>query len=382
MSRSTIESLFKEKFNAQPLLVRSPGRVNLIGEHTDYNEGFVLPAAIDKETIVGVTLRDDDLIHIYSADFDDDFQGSLSALKPSEKEWPNYIMGVADQLQKAGHKLKGFNCVFGGNIPIGAGLSSSAALECATIFALNELNKLHVDKVQLVKFSQAAENQFVGVNCGIMDQFISMFGKKDNVFKLDCRDLTYEYFPFQLQGIKIVLLDTNVKHSLASSEYNTRRQQCEAGVEILRKYNPSINSLRDVNLELLRAHKNEIEVEVFKRCEYVIEENERLISGCNSLRDGDIKAFGQKMYGSHEGLSKKYEVSCRELDFLVDFAKKHDIVLGARMMGGGFGGCTINLVKDEGIDAFIEKASIEYKAAMGLELKSYVAVIEDGTCII
>ncbi|HYG39889.1 MAG TPA: galactokinase [Cytophagales bacterium] len=382
ISKEAILSVFKEKYQGFPLPVRSPGRVNLIGEHTDYNEGFVLPAAIDKETRVVMSLREDNDINIYSIDLDDNYKGKIDDLKRSEKGWPNYILGVADQLIKAGHQIKGFNCVFGGNIPIGAGLSSSAALECATIFGLNELNHLKIEKVRLVKFAQAAENHFVGVQCGIMDQFISMFGRKNQVFKLDCRDLSYEYFPFMTEGIKIVLLDTQVKHSLNSSEYNTRRQQCEAGVNMLKKYNSSIYSLRDVSLPLLKEHREEMDPIVYKRCEYVLEENERLLRGCESLKDGDLKAFGQKMYESHEGLSRKYEVSCPELDFLVEFSKKESAVLGARMMGGGFGGCTINIVKEQDLEAFIEKAAKEYKKATGIDLKAYAAVIEDGTSVV
>lgn len=382
VSKQHIETIFKEKYNTKPLVVRSPGRVNLIGEHTDYNEGFVLPAAIDKEILVAISQREDNEIHIFSMDLDDTYSGNLNELKKSDKGWPNYILGVVDQLIKGGYRISGFNCVFGGNIPIGAGMSSSAALECATIFCLDQLYKLAIDKIQLVKYAQAAENQFVGVQVGIMDQFISMFGKKNQVFKLDCRDLSYEYFPFELKGIKIVLLDTQVKHSLGSSEYNTRRQQCEAGVQVLKKYDSSIKSLRDVSLELLKTHKEELDPVIYKRCEYVVEENIRLLTGCESLRAGDIKTFGQKLYESHEGLSHKYEVSCPELDFLVEFAKKHEIVLGARMMGGGFGGCTINIVKDQNIDGFIRQAANEYKAAMGIEMKAYIAVIENGTSIL
>jgi galactokinase len=382
VTKEIIEQAFKERFNSTPVVVRSPGRVNLIGEHTDYNEGFVLPAAIDKETFVAIALRKDNEIHLHSFDFNDDFKSNINNLEKSDKGWPDYILGVADQLIKGGNKLAGFDLVFGGNIPMGAGLSSSAALECATAFALNELNKLNVDKVQLVKYSQAAENKFVGVNCGIMDQFISMFGKKSQVFKLDCRDLTYEYFPFDFPGIKIVLLDTQVKHSLGSSEYNTRRQQCEKGVSILRKHYPSINSLRDVSIDFLKQHESEMDPVVYKRCEYVVEENDRLISGCESLRKGDLKSFGLKMIGSHEGLSKKYEVSCKELDFLAEFARTQEGVFGSRMMGGGFGGCTINIVKEEFVDLFINNATKEYKEKLGLDLKAYSGVIEDGTSIV
>lgn len=377
-----ISDLFRKRFHETPLIVRSPGRVNLIGEHTDYNEGFVLPASIDKAAFVAITPRNDDQFHWIAADLNDEYTGNIHVLQKSDKGWPNYLMGVTEQLLKGGHQIRGFNCVFSGNVPIGAGMSSSAALECAVAFSLNELYGLNLSKIDLVKLCQKAENEFVGVKSGIMDQFASIFGKKDHVIRLDCRSLAYEYFPFKMQGIRIVLCDTQVKHSLVTSEYNTRRAQCEAGVKQLQQYDPQIRSLRDVPLALLKHHRMEMEPVVYNRCLYVIEENARLLAATEDLQRGDMQAFGKRMYLTHYGLRDLYEVSCPELDFLVEFTEQENIVLGARMMGGGFGGCTINLVKEEEIEAFYGRITEAYKKAMKRDLKIYTGKIEDGTSII
>jgi len=286
---------------------------------------------------------------------------------------------LMDEWQSKLDKLKGFDCVFGGDIPIGAGLSSSAAIEAGLAFALNTIFKLNIDKLELVKMAQKAEHEFAGVRCGIMDQFINIFGEANKVLKLDCRSLEYEYFPFEMKDVNIVLLDTHVKHSLASGEYNIRRAQCEEGVSILKKYNPLINSLRDVNIDLLNDHKTELDPVVFRRCHYVINENERLLNGCNDLKNNDLNSFGKRMYQSHEGLRDEYEVSCNELDILVETASKESSVLGARMMGGGFGGCSINLVTQNGADNFIQTAKEEYIKKTGSELKVYVTSIVGGT---
>jgi len=248
---SQVTEKFNDLFAEDPLVIRSPGRVNLIGEHTDYNHGFVLPAAIDKAIYMAITRRDDNELHIVSSDLDHSYRGKVNQLEPSSLQWPDYILGVIQQLRKDGHAVGGFNCVFGGEIPLGAGLSSSAALECATAYSLNEIYGLGLDTLTMVKLSQKAENEFVGVQCGIMDQFASMFGKKDHVIRLDCRSLEYEYVPFNMDGIGIVLFDSNVKHSLASSEYNTRRRQCEAGVRMIGSHRPEVHRLRDVNMEML-----------------------------------------------------------------------------------------------------------------------------------
>jgi galactokinase len=377
-----LRNQYKTVFNAEPLLIRSPGRVNIIGEHTDYNEGFVLPAAIDKAIYIAIGKRADNLISLYAQDYKQSHEVDLSRLAPTEKHWPNYILGMADQLQKKGHTIGGFNLVIDGDVPLGAGLSSSAAVECATAYGLNKLFDLGIEKVELVKMAQLAEQTFAGVMVGIMDQFASMFGKKGHALKLDCRSLEYEYVPLDLKGIKILLLNTNVKHSLASSEYNTRRKQCEQGVAWVKEKYTGVKSLRDVSLEMLTelvASKDQI---IFNRCKYVVEENNRLLEGCEDLKAGNIEALGKKMFRTHEGLSKEYEVSCKELDYLVEYVKENPAVLGARMMGGGFGGCTINLIKEEEIDELVEKISIDYKQAMNLKLSAYIAGIEDGSSVV
>jgi len=379
---SRIIEKFKETFNTDPVVIRSPGRVNLIGEHTDYNNGFVMPAAINKAIYMAVSRRDDNLIHIVSLDLDLSYLGDTEKVIPSSLHWPDYILGVIQQIQAKGYPVGGFNCVFGGDIPLGAGMSSSAALECATAFSLNELFGLKMDPLTMVKLAQKAENEFVGVQCGIMDQFASMFGRKNHVIQLDCQSLEYKYAPFNTDGIRIVLLDTNVKHSLASSEYNTRRQQCEAGVALIQAYHPQVRSLRDATLEMLDKYVAPADELVYRRCQYVVEENLRLLAASEDLNNGNIEAFGQKMFATHVGLSRKYEVSCPEADFLVEQVKGRPGVIGARMMGGGFGGCTINLVREEAIDALIEDLTPVYARAMNKELKVYIGQIENGTSLI
>ncbi|MEI9945350.1 MAG: galactokinase [Chitinophagaceae bacterium] len=377
-----IRDIFFKKFSVEPIIVRSPGRFNIIGEHTDYNEGFVLPAAIDKFTYVGVSKRDDDKIMLYSRNFDEDLESNINTVSKNDTRWTNYILGVVDQLQRHGHKPGGFNLVFDGNIPVGAGLSSSAGLECASIFALNELFALNVDRLSLVKMAQLAEHTFVGVKCGIMDQFASMFGKKGHAIKLDCRSLEFEYVPVQLEGYKIVLLNTNVKHELVSSGYNTRRAQCEQGVAWVKEHIPAVKTLRDVTIEMLDKYVLKKDPFIYKRCRYVIEENARLLRACEDLKTGNLKALGQKIFETHRGLSEEYEVSCKELDFLVNAVKSNPAVLGARMVGGGFGGCTINIVKEEAVDNLIEQLTSIYKKEMGLDLSTYIAGIEQGTELI
>ncbi len=370
---------FKSLFNNQPLVVRSPGRINLIGEHTDYNDGYVLPAAINKEIVCAVALNFSDQINLYSLDLDEMYSIKIGELAPSGKGWPDYILGVLAQFKKGGQEIEGFDCVFGGDVPLGAGLSSSAALECAFAFAFNEIWNSNIDKIELVKMAQMAEHEYAGVKCGIMDQFASMFGKKDQVIRLDCKTLDYAHFTIKLSDYQIVLCDSHVKHSLASSAYNTRREECETGVQILSKYYPGVTALRQATLEQLEAHKNEFDPVVFKRCEYVVKENKRVLEATKLLQQHDLEGFGNLMYQTHSGLSQDYEVSCKELDFLVDYTKNLDYVLGSRMMGGGFGGCTINLVKIEKIDEFIEKIGKDYKDKTGIDMPSYHVTIENGT---
>lgn len=371
-------NIFQDLYKEEPIITRSPGRVNIIGEHLDYNEGYVLPAAIDKAIYIAISKRNDDNIHLHSVDYNENYEVSLRELKPT-KTWSTYILGVTDQLIKKGHKISGFNAVLDGDVPVGAGLSSSAAVECATAFALNELFSLGLEKLEMVKIAQKAEHAFAGVRVGIMDMFASMFGKKDHVIKLDCRSLEYEYKPFRLEGYKVVLFNTNVKHSLSSSEYNTRRKQCEQGVAWIKEHHPEVIALRDADMNMLNEYVLPKDQIIYKRCKYVVEEIQRLLTGCDDLERGDIKGLGQKMFRTHEGLSKEYEVSCEELDFLVEAVKDNEAVIGARMMGGGFGGCTINIIKEEAIKDLQEKLSKDYPKAMGLELSTYIAQIENGT---
>jgi galactokinase len=330
---------------------------------------------------MAVSRRSDDELHLISLDLDRQYSGSVNRLEPSPLHWPDYILGVIQQVQALGHKVGGFNCVFGGDIPLGAGMSSSAALECATAFALNELFGLGLDPMTMVRLSQKAENVFVGVQCGIMDQFASMFGRRGHVIRLDCQSLDYAYVPFDTAGIRIVLLDTNVKHSLASTEYNTRRQQCEAGVKLIQAHHPEVKSLRDVSLDMLARYVAPVDALVNQRCTFVVEEIARLLAATKDLEKGDMTAFGQKMFATHEGLSRKYEVSCPEADFLVEQVLHEPGVIGARMMGGGFGGCTINLVKEAAIDDLVERLTPVYRKAMNKELKVYIGQIENGTSL-
>ena len=378
-----IPSTLKKFIADNSVVTRSPGRINLIGEHTDYNNGFVLPAAIDKAAYVVLTPRTDQEIRLHSVDMNEDYTTTAEALTKSvASSWPNYILGVIEQFKLAGVGIGGLDGALTGDIPIGAGLSSSAAVECAVALGLNHLYKAGFDKLTLVKMSQKAENQFVGVQCGIMDQFASVFGKHQHVIKLDCRSLDYEYVPFNMDGIKVLLLDTNVEHSLGSSEYNVRRTQCEAGVALISAKEPSVKSLRDVTLSMLEKYVLPVDELVYRRCKYVVEENNRLLAACIDLENGDVAAFGKKMFETHYGLSRMYEVSCAELDFLVEEVRNNPAVLGARMMGGGFGGCTINLVREKAIDELIKITSLAYKNSMGKELKAHIARIETGSTIL
>lgn len=374
---------FIELYGIEPMLIKSPGRINIIGEHTDYNEGFVLPASINKAAYLAISLRNDNEIHLRAEDLNETFSISLNDLKPvKDISWPNYILGAVAQFQEKGAGLKGLNAILTSDVPIGAGLSSSAAVECATVFALNELLTTNFEKPEMVKMAQKAEHEYAGVMCGIMDQFASMMGKKDHVIKLDCRSLEYAYVPFKLEGIKILLLDTNVKHSLASSEYNTRRKECNQAVMWVKEFEPQVNSLRDVTESMLDKYVLPKDKKIDRRSRFIVQEINRLLKGCEDLQRGDIYSLGKKMFQTHDGLSKMYEVSCKELDYLVDFVKNNNAVIGARMMGGGFGGCVINLVKETEIDKVLGTIKPAYENAMGLPLTHYVASIENGTEIL
>ena len=377
-----IRKHFRVVYQQDPIVVRSPGRVNLIGEHTDYNMGFVLPASISKAIYLGIQKRDDDELHLVSFDLDGYHKTDLNNISRSGLLWPDYILGVVEQFQKAGAKFSGFNLVFGGDIPTGAGLSSSAALECASGFAFNELFNFGFSKIDLVKMGQAAENQFVGVKCGIMDQFASVFGREKNLIRLDCRSLEYTYIPFNDDDIEIVLFDTRVKHSLASSAYNDRRAQCEKGVSLISQHHPEVKSLRDATEEMLLEYVKPVDEETFNRCHYVVSEIQRLLDGCEDLKRNDLTAFGKRMFETHAGLRDLYEVSCPELDHLVDLVTGNDAVYGARMMGGGFGGCTINLVKKDAVEELIKHVTAGYKDLTGKDVHTYIANIQNGTSLV
>lgn len=382
MSTTEIISQYKAIFpeDALPVIVRSPGRVNIIGEHTDYNEGFVLPAAIDKAAYMAVALRDDDMIHLYAYDLNEKFTISIEELKPvGDISWPNYILGAVAQFIKKGIAVKGFNAVLSSTVPIGAGLSSSAAVECATIFALDELLRAGINRIEMVKMAQKAEHEYANVQCGIMDQFASVMGKKDHVIKLDCRSLKYEYVPFKLKGYKILLLNTNVKHSLASSEYNTRRNECSQAVEWVKEYETAITSLRDVTEAMLDKYVLPKSQLIDMRARFIVQEIKRLNEACDDLQSGDIASLGKKMFLTHAGLSNMYGVSCKQLDWLVEYVKNKEAVLGARMMGGGFGGCTINLVKESEIEQLLSVIIPAYEMEMELPLTFYISSIENGT---
>ncbi len=376
---SALKQKFQKVFNAPPQLFYSPGRINLIGEHTDYNNGFVLPAAIDKAIYVAIAERNDDCIELYSFEFNEQFSVHLSDIKPIEHSWVNYVLGVVAQLKKDRYPVKGFSVMLDGDIPIGAGLSSSAAVECAVIYALNQLFNLQLSKLQMVTYAQQAEHEYAGVKCGIMDMFASMFGKKEQAILLDCRSLAYEYIPVQLKEYSIVLLNTNIKHSLASSAYNERRIQCEQGVEWVKEKYPNVFSLRDVDMQMLKSIVELKDGLVYQRCKYIVEENIRLKHACAYLQEGNITAMGKEMFATHEGLSKEFEVSCIELDFLVEYAKNKKEVAGARMMGGGFGGCTINIVETNTLQQFIEDATKAYEERFNQPASYYIVSIGDGT---
>lgn len=374
-----IRNKFQELFNCEGSVYASPGRINLIGEHTDYNGGFVFPGAIDKGMIAEIKLNGTDKVRAFSVDLNDYAEFGLNEDDAPKASWARYIFGVCREIIKRGGKISGFDTVFAGDVPLGAGMSSSAALESTYAFALNDLFSLNIDKFELAKIGQSTEHNYVGVNCGIMDQFASVFGKAGSLIRLDCRSLEYKYFPFnpEAAGYKLVLLDSVVKHELASSAYNKRRQSCEHVVAAIKKRHPEVEFLRDATMEMLAEVKAEVSEEDYMRAEYVIEEVQRVLDVCDALEKGDYETVGEKMYGTHYGMSKLYEVSCEELDFLNDIAKECGVT-GSRVMGGGFGGCTINLVKNDKYDAFIEKAFSAYKEKFGHEPKLYNVVISDG----
>jgi galactokinase len=365
MKADQLIKVFAEKFGNEYAICSAPGRINIIGEHTDYNNGFVLPGAIDKTIDLVIHIPpENDIINAVAYDLNEE-ESFHKDTTETKYHWTRYILGVVAELTKLGCHIPGFDCVFGGNVPIGSGMSSSAALESAVGFALNELLALKLSRFQLAKAGQMAEHNYVGVRCGIMDQFASLFGEEGKLIKLDCRTLEYEMIPFDPDKYSIVLLDTKVSHSLASSEYNKRRASCEAGVKIIEKAYQQVESLRDVSLSMLGEFKNAMDKETYDRCRYVVSETDRLQKACDALKVNDLIALGKYMFETHYGLQHLYKVSCEELDALVEFAKEYPGVIGSRMMGGGFGGCTITLVETDKEHDFIEQSSKGFKTQFG-----------------
>ncbi len=371
--QTKINSLFKEKFGQEGVVYASAGRINLIGEHTDYNGGFVFPGAIDKIIMAEIAPNATDMVRVFSVDINEYAEFGLKEEDAPTQQWARYIFGICREIIKRGGKVEGFDAVFAGNVPLGAGLSSSAALESCFAFALNDLfNGNTIDKFELARIGQSTEHNYCGVNCGIMDQFASVFGKKDNLMRLDCRSMEFEYFPFKADGYKLVLLDSKVKHALVDSPYNKRRQSGERVAKTL-----GVETLRDATMEMLNGVRSDITAEDYFRAKFVIEEKNRVLAVCDALVKGDVETVGAKMYETHDGLSKDYEVSCVELDYLNDIARECGVT-GSRIMGGGFGGCTINLVKDELYDNFIATAKEKFKAKYGHEPVVIPVIISDG----
>ena len=371
----------KEKFNSlfgnELRVYTSPGRVNLIGEHTDYNGGFVFPGAIDKGIYAAINPNGTDNIRAYSIDYQAQTEFGMREEDAPKESWARYIFGVVREMQKRGFQPKGFDTVFAGDVPLGAGMSSSAALESTFAFALNDIYNLGIDKFELARIGQSTEHNYCGVKCGIMDQFASIFGMKGHLMRLNCATMEFEYFPFDPEGYKVVLLDTVVKHELASSAYNKRRESCENACAHIAAKHPEVKYLSDATMQMLDEVKNEISHEDYMRAKYVIGEKQRVLDVCDALEKGDYETVGNRMYGTHYGMSKEYEVSCDELDFLNDIAKECG-VNGSRVMGGGFGGCTINLVKEDIYDKFIETAKDKFNKKFGHEPKIYDVIISDG----
>lgn len=381
MTKEQILKIFREKFgNEMPDVYASPGRINLIGEHTDYNGSFVFPGAIDKGMIAAIRLNGTDKVRAYAIDLDENAEFGLNEADVPAQSWAKYIFGVCREIEKRGGKVQGFDTVFAGDVPLGAGMSSSAALESTYAFALNDMLNLGIDKFELARIGQSTEHNYVGVKCGIMDQFASIFGKEGHLIRLDTKSMEYEYFPFDPvpHGYRLVLLDTVVKHELASSAYNKRRESCEHAAKTIRENgHPEVKFLRDATMEQLNEVKNRISEEDYMRARYVIEETQRVLDVCDALGKDDYETVGEKMYETHHGMSKLYEVSCEELDFLNDVARQKGVT-GSRVMGGGFGGCTINLVKADLYEAFIADAKKRYIEKYGREPKVYDVVISNG----
>ena len=377
MNTQAIRDKFASLYGEAGTLYTSPGRINLIGEHTDYNGAFVFPGAIDKAMVAEIRPNGTDRIRAFALDLGEAAEFGLKEEDAPQQSWARYIFGVCREVQKRGGKIAGFDTVFAGDVPLGAGMSSSAALESTFAFALDDLFSLGLSKWDMAKIGQATEHNYCGVKCGIMDQFASVFGKAGKLLRLDCKSFEYEEHPFDPKGYCLLLVDSCVKHELASSAYNKRRESCERVVATLAKRYPEVKFLRDASFAQLEEVKNEVSEEDYKRAAYVIGEVERVLTVCEALDKGDYQTVGEKMYETHHGMSKLYEVSCEELDFLNDLAREFGVT-GSRVMGGGFGGCTINLLKEELHDSFIAEVKKRYEAKYGIQPKFYDIVISDG----
>ncbi len=361
----------------------APGRINLIGEHTDYNNGFVLPAAIKQKITFNVSSNGHkNNCQITATDLGETILFDLQHLSPVPDSWSNYVVGLCDEIIKAGGNLSGFDATFGGDIPIGAGLSSSAALLCSAAIALDKCFSLGKSREEWMYLTQKAEHHFVGTQCGLMDMFASLHGKKNHLMHFDCQHISFDYVPFDLKNYDLILLNTQVSHQLASSEYNTRRKECEEVVRVLRENGKDIFTLRDVPMDLLQEFKPKLAEKEFKRAKYVIDENARVLKAIEYLENGEIKLLGELLYATHSGLKNEYEVSCQELDFLVSFTENIPEVAGARMMGGGFGGCTLNLVEKETSSIFLKRIKEAYKKEYGMELPHYFVEPSEGATLI
>ena len=368
-----VKQAFADRFGGESAVYASPGRINLIGEHTDYNGGFVFPGAVDCGIVAAIRSNGTDRVRAYSIDLGESSEFGLEEKDAPAEGWAKYIFGVCREMAKLGVEVHGFDCAFSGDVPLGAGMSSSAALESTFAYALNDMfADNRIDKFSLAKVGQMTEHHYVGVNCGIMDQFASVFGKKGNLMRLDCRSMEFEYFPFDPNGYRLLLVNSVVKHELVDSPYNKRRESCERVAKTL-----GIETLRDADFADLEAVKEKISEEDYKRARYVIGEKQRVLDVCEALEKGDYETVGVRMYQTHWGMSRDYEVSCEELDFLVELAERCGVT-GSRIMGGGFGGCTINLVKDELYDNFVATAKREFNEKFGHEPKIYDVVISDG----
>ncbi|KIQ21350.1 galactokinase [Flavobacterium sp. MEB061] len=376
-------AFFEKTFGSAPQkIVLSPGRINIIGEHVDYNDGYVLPAAIDKIICFAFEKSNSSKSKVIAIDLNEEFEIDLTQeIQLTDVVWTNYIRGVIKQLQDNGFSFEGFNCVFSSNIPVGSGLSSSAALECGMLFGIKELYNLTINKVDIALMGQKAEH-WVGINCGIMDQFSSVHGLENKVIKLDCNTLEFEYHDANFKDYSLVLFDSNVKHSLFTSEYNTRRIECEEGLSIIKNNFPEVKSFRDCTEEQILSIRDKMNETVFKRVHFVVKEIKRVTKACEALDNGNIELLGQLLFETHYGLSQEYAVSCEELDMLVDTAKADDNVIGSRLMGGGFGGCTINLIKKGHENEVKNKFANLYLDIFGIELKFYDVKIANGTTLL